>query len=223
MRSRNPSPASRVVTLAFRSIFPCVLAIVLLSGLAGCGGEQAEAPASGTPTERAVVTPPPDKTEAAAPAALSDADRAALSDPCSLLSVDEIRQATGRNDYIDRASGDELGEGMGGGASCEWFAGPGSTEKSPSIGVVVIPPREGKRWTAGFRAAPRKDCTYEAAPAAGDGAFFEVCPNAASLPLYVPARAVDIVVLIEVRPPATNDSVRPMLVDVARAVAAKLR
>lgn len=224
MRSHHESPASPAAASRFRSsLFALLTLLVLVFGVYGCGGDQAEAPALEPETGSADAAPPPAETEVATPAALNDVDQAALDDPCSLLSVEEIRQITGRDDYIDRASGDELGEGIGGGASCQWWAGPGSPEESPSIGVVVIPPREGERWTTRVRATPKKDCTYEVAPAAGEGAFFEECPNARSLPLYVPARAVDILVLSEVRPPATSDSVRPILVEVAKGVAAKLR
>jgi hypothetical protein len=223
MRLRRELPASPAAASRFRSSFFALLTIVLVFGVSGCGGDETEAPELGPETESAEAAPPPAETRVAAPAALNDGDQAALADPCSLFSADEIRQVTGRDDYMEGISGDELGEGTGGGASCQWSAAPGSREKSPMIGIVVIPPREGERWTGRVRATPREDCTYQAAPAAGDGAFFEECPNARSLPLYVPARAVDILVLSEVRPPATSDSVRPMLLDVAKAAAAKLR
>jgi hypothetical protein len=148
-----------------------------------------------------------------------------MDDPCTLLSAAEVREITGRPDYEEGSPGDSLGQGAGGGASCQWsgpvFGGP--PDRAPVVSVIVVPPRDGRRWTEAIRANPRPDCTYEEAPGTGQGAFFETCPNAREVPVYVPARAVDLIVAMELIAPATAASVQQTLDQVASTVAGKLR
>jgi hypothetical protein len=200
------------------------MTLVLALSALGCAGDGTDS-ASGALETTSAEAVPAAVEPAAAPGPLTAADQAALDNPCSVLSASEVRQITGRQDYDEGSPGDELGQGAGGGASCQWsgpvFGGP--PERAPVISVIVVPPRDGRRWTDNIRASPRPDCTHDAASGAGQGAFFEECPNRRELPLYVPARAVDVIAAIEILPPATSASVRPTLEQVANAAVANLR
>jgi len=201
---------------------PVWAASALLLAATGCGEGAAPADVASDP---AGSDAPAAAQAAPAPGPLGAADQAALDDPCSLLSGAQVRQIVGRDDYDDGSPGDALGEGVGGGSSCQWM-GPVfgvAAERPPIVSVVVIPPRDGRRWTESIRASPSAGCAQDAAPGAGPGAIFEECEGRRELPLYVPARALDLLVAIEVVPPATTESVRPMLVQLAEAAAAGLR
>lgn len=63
---------------------------------------------------------------------------------CALLSVAEVRQLTGRKDYPDYADGEPLGEGLGGGSSCQ-YGGETISSSTPLVSVVLIPGRKGSR------------------------------------------------------------------------------
>ena len=59
---------------------------------------------------------------------------------CALLSVAEIRKITGRANYPDHVDGDPLGEGAGGGSSCQYGGQtmvPG--DYPPMLSFVLIP------------------------------------------------------------------------------------
>ncbi|MQA29553.1 MAG: hypothetical protein GEU82_06905 [Luteitalea sp.] len=199
-----------------------VQAVLLMLVSYGCGGgaaESVEAISRSTgdgQSDAAEAVPPPER--------LSDADQAALKNPCSLLPVEDVRRIAGRQEYREGRPGDALGEGVGGGASCQWrgpvFGGP--AEPLPQISLVVIPPRDGERWTSRVRANPRPNCSYTAEARAGAGAFIENCART-ELPIYVPTRALDIIVAIRLEAPATNASVQPVLLGLANEVATRLR
>ena len=144
---------------------------------------------------------------------------------CALLTVDDVRKATGRTEYPRASDGDQLGEGAGGGSSCQYggssFA-PGP--HAPMVSFVLIP---GKNWTKtsrGFKLA--QGCTREDVKGIGDDAFFEVCPaprSKRSPPLYAKVGTNDIIVQIDVEPPSTVESAKQQVIALAKAAAAKLR
>ena len=144
---------------------------------------------------------------------------------CALLSVAEIRETTGRADYPDYVDGDPEGEGAGGGSSCQ-YGGPTmmAVGYPPLLSVVLI---KGKNWTARSREFTLPaGCEREQVAGVGDDAFFESCPASRlkrSPPLYVKVGANDLIVQMDVDPPATQASVRPIVIAVARAAALKLR
>jgi hypothetical protein len=211
-----------MTTLPTVRCFAAVPAVLLVLVSYGCGGGDAD---SLEVTSDSASNGQSAAAEAAAPPGpLSAADQAALENPCSLLSVEGVRRIAGRQEYREGSPGDALGEGVGGGASCQW-AGPvfgGPAEPLPQISLVVVPPRDGERWTSRVRASPRPNCSYTAALEAGPGAFIEDCART-ELPIYVPTRALDIIVAIRVEAPATNASVQPTLVSLANEVATRLR
>ena len=144
---------------------------------------------------------------------------------CALLSVAEVRTITGRQNYPDYVDGDAEGEGAGGGSSCQ-YGGPsmmpgGST---PMLSVVLI---KGKNWTARSRSFKLPaGCQREPVAGVGEDAFFESCPDSRSRrspPLYVKAGTNDLIVQLDVEPPDTPESVRAMVLAVARAAVLKLR
>jgi hypothetical protein len=143
---------------------------------------------------------------------------------CSLLTDQEIRMASGR-DYRPGSPGDELGEGAGGGASCQWGGSsftPG--ESRPLLSLVFIPPSDRGSYTEGsLKMAPRKGCTRETLPGVGDVAFVESCERGRGPAAYVKAGPNDLIVQAdpeEGKPPA---SARAVVVAVAKAAAAKAR
>jgi hypothetical protein len=144
---------------------------------------------------------------------------------CALLSIDEIRKATGRQDYPPGSNGDQLGEGVGGGSSCQYGGdtfSPG--DHPPMLSLVLIP---GKRYTETRRAGKlRPGCSIEAVSGLGDEAFFESCADPKpirSAPLFVKVGANDLIFQLDVKPPATPASLKPTLIAVARAAVGKLR
>ena len=144
---------------------------------------------------------------------------------CAVLSVAEIRRITGRADYPDYVDGDPDGEGAGGGSSCQYGGRTFmSVNNPPMLSVVLI---KGKSWTERSRgSAPPPGCQRESVAGVGDDAFFQVCPASRlrrSPPLYVKAGANDLIVQMDVDPPATQESVRPIVIAVAKAAALKLR
>ena len=144
---------------------------------------------------------------------------------CGLLSVAEVRQLTGRSDYPDWVDGDAEGEGAGGGSSCQYGGATGRPGGDPPLLSVVL--ITGKNWTEASRGFPlREGCRREPVAQVGDDAFFEFCPDSRtrrSSPLYVKAGTSDLIVQIDVEPPATEASVRPVVLAVARAAVRTLR
>jgi len=142
---------------------------------------------------------------------------------CTLLTLEEIRSTSGQN-YDDASPGDELGQGIGGGASCQW-GGPSFVpgKGTPMLSLVVIPNKNGSYAEGALKAAPRKGCTREKLSGVGDVAFLETCEKSRGPVAYANAGKWDLVVQMDVEPPATPASVKAPIVTVAKAAAAKLR
>jgi hypothetical protein len=139
--------------------------------------------------------------------------------------VAEIRAITGRADYPDAVDGDPEGEGAGGGSSCMYggrtlIPGP----YPPMLGFVLI---RGKSWTERHRTTTLPPgCQRVLVAGVGDDAYFEFCPASRSTrspPLYVKAGTNDLIVQIDVDPPLTQASARPIVIAVAKAAVLKLR
>jgi len=143
---------------------------------------------------------------------------------CALLSAAEIRTITGRANYPDYVDGDAEGEGAGGGSSCQYGGASMVPGYPPLLSVVLI---KGKNWTARSRSFTlREGCERESVAGVGDDAFFESCPAPSvkrSPPLYVKAGTNDLIVQMDIEPPATPASVRAMVIAVARAAVLKLQ
>lgn len=74
---------------------------------------------------------------------------------CALLSDQEISAAAGR-DYGRARPGDELGTGVGGGASCQWYRSSlGPWEDLPLLSLVLIPTTP-RGATPSNRSRPRR-------------------------------------------------------------------
>lgn len=144
---------------------------------------------------------------------------------CALLSVAEVREITGRREYPDHVDGDPDGEGAGGGSSCQYGGATfNPADKAPLLSLVLI---RGKNWTERSRGFPlAAGCRREAVTGVGDDAYFASCPasrSKRSAPLYVKAGTNDLILQLDVEPPATEASVRQTLIALARAVERKLR
>jgi hypothetical protein len=149
---------------------------------------------------------------------------------CAVLTVDEVRTLTGFPGYNQPSPGDPPGEGVGGGASCQYEAplfavdanGKGiAAPKGPLLSIVLI---TGKNYTQ--TKAIGKGCNKESAAGVGDVAFFEVCPAtkvSRTSPLYVKKGATDLVLQLDINAPDTDASLRPKLIALARAAAAKVK
>lgn len=149
---------------------------------------------------------------------------AAPTPACALLSVAEVRQITGVAAY-GSAWGVGPGEAVGGGSSCAYEEGASSFERPPMIGFTLI---SGKGWTQRRRTMRLPEgCKRVTVEGVGDDAFYESCPSKSAKrrvdPLYVKVGPNDLVVEMDVRPPATEESSRRTVVALAKAVAAKLR
>lgn len=148
---------------------------------------------------------------------------------CAILTVAEIRSLTGFPGYRSPSPGDPPGQGAGGGASCQ-FESTGPTVdargnpvnlKGPLLSIVLI---EGKNYTR--TAAVRTGCKREPVPGVGDMAYFEVCPSriaSRTPPLYVKAGSKDLILQMDIDTPETDTSMRPKVIAVAKAAAAKLQ
>jgi len=84
---------------------------------------------------------------------------------------------------------------------------------------------DGKNYTKTMPMA--RGCKKEAVPGVGDEAFFEVCPSTGRLsrtpPLYVKAGTRDLIVQMDIDAPDTDATIRPKVIAVAKAAAAKVR
>ncbi|HEU4723157.1 MAG TPA: hypothetical protein VFS59_17470 [Gemmatimonadaceae bacterium] len=142
-------------------------------------------------------------------------------DPCSLLSVAQVNQATGKTNYGAGERG-EPGDGVGGGDPCNYDAsGPA---RAPTVSVIVIPPKSTGRyhdWLKKQKATP--GCTRSAVPGLGVDAFTEECARYSSLPLYMRGKSYDVVVGIQMSRAGDFAANRPAVIALARAVAPKIR
>jgi hypothetical protein len=139
---------------------------------------------------------------------------------CALLSAAKVRNVMGRQDYSAGEEGDAPGEGLGGGSSCGYGL-PG--DWPPRLAVVLIPARGGVSWTTRRRGVQLyQGCKREQLSGIGDDAFVELSPTEGP-DVYAKAGAFDLVVHMNLVPPATAASVKPAVVAVAKAAVAKLR
>jgi hypothetical protein len=136
---------------------------------------------------------------------------------CSLLTAADLKQATGQN-YDEASPGDEMGEGAGGGASCQW-GDPGSAGL-PMVSVVLIPSNGKKSYTEvsrSFKAQP--GCVREPVSGLGDGGFVESCTRARGPVVRFKKGANDALVQLDARKSATPASVKSTAIALAKAVA----
>jgi hypothetical protein len=143
---------------------------------------------------------------------------------CKTLTVAEVRRITGNPNYPNYADGDAPGEGAGGGSSCQYGGASMMGKGAPMLSFVLIP---GKNWTEAqkkFKQSP--GCKLEPQPGLGDLALWEFCANSKikrSSPLYVKSGSNDFILQLDLEPPATEASVRPTLIALAKAVIPKLK
>lgn len=150
---------------------------------------------------------------------------------CAVLTTEEVKSITGFAGYGGPSPGDPPGEGAGGGASCQFsapeFGGVDARgnelprQPGPLLSIVLI---EGRNYTRSTLIA--RGCRKEAAAGVGDEAFFEVCPDSRlsrTPPLYVKAGNKDLILQMDVEKPNTEASLRPKVIALAKAAAAKLR
>jgi len=149
---------------------------------------------------------------------------------CAVLTVDEVRKITGFQGYNRPSPGDDVGQGAGGGASCQYQApafaiddrgNPTAPQKGPLLSIVLI---EGRNYT---QTVPlRQGCKKEAVAGVGDAAFFEVCPASKlsrTAPLYVKVGTKDFLFQLDIQAPDTDATLRPKLLALARAAVAKVK
>ena len=159
----------------------------------------------------------------AMPLAAPLAAQSAPTPACALLSTSEIRQATGIQEYGTGSNGDQEGEGMGGGSSCQWDAASFVGKGAPLLSLVLI---RGKGYTERMRdGKPTPGCKQEPVSGVGDLAFFESCRTDSSRtpPLFVKVGSNDLLLQMDVEPPTTVAAARALVVNVAKAAVAKLR
>ena len=149
---------------------------------------------------------------------------------CNILTPEELRSLTAFPGYKRPSPGDAAGQGAGGGASCQYEStgpsvdarGNAINEKGPLLSLVLI---EGKNYTKTMPMA--RGCKKDAVSGVGDEAFFEVCPSAGKLsrtpPLYVKSGSKDLIVQMDIDSPDTEATIRPKVIAVAKAAAAKVR
>lgn len=149
---------------------------------------------------------------------------------CSVLTPEELRTITGFPGYKRPSPGDAAGEGAGRGASCQ-YESPGLTvdargnaikEKGPLLSLVLI---NGKNYTKTMPIG--RGCKKEVVSGVGDEAFFEVCPSNRKLtrtsPLYVKAGNSDLILQMDIDDPDSEATIRPKVIAIAKAAAAKVR
>jgi hypothetical protein len=154
-------------------------------------------------------------------AATASQAQSAPNPACGLLSGADLKKITGKA-YGEGDQGDAMGEGAGGGASCQWDA-PASTGPG-MISVVYIPAKGGEGYTEINRGrSPRPGCQREPVPGLGDAAYLETCPKDRGPAAYIKVGANDLIVQMDANPPATAASIKPTLIAVSKAAVAKAR
>ena len=155
-------------------------------------------------------------------AAVADLEAQAAGNPaCSLLTAADLKQATGR-DYDDASPGDEMGQGAGGGASCQW--GDPVSGGLPMVSVVFIPSNGKKSYTEvsrSFKALP--GCVREPVSGLGDNAFVESCPRDRGPVIRFKKGANDAIVQLDAGESGTPASVKSTAIALAKAVATHMK
>jgi hypothetical protein len=135
---------------------------------------------------------------------------------CALLTAADLKQATGQA-YDAPSPGDDMGQGAGGGASCQW--GEPFDQTLPMISVVLIPSNGKKGYTEatrGFKARP--GCAREPVPGVGDDAYVETCEAGRGPVVYFRKGKNDGLVQVDAVKPAVPASVKPKAIALAKAV-----
>lgn len=150
-------------------------------------------------------------------AAGADLQAQATGNPaCALLTPADLKQATGQA-YDDPSPGDDMGQGAGGGASCQW--GDAMSPNLPMISVVFIPSAAGKSYTQARRAnKAQPGCVREPVSGVGDAAFVETCPRDRGPAVFFQKGRNDGLVQLDAVKPATPASVKPKAIALAKAV-----
>lgn len=135
---------------------------------------------------------------------------------CALLTAADLKQATGQA-YDGPSPGDDMGQGAGGGASCQW--GEPFDQTLPMISVVLIPSNGKKGYTEatrGFKARP--GCAREPVSGVGDDAYVETCEAGRGPVVYFRKGKNDGLVQVDAVKPAAPASVKPKAIALAKAV-----
>lgn len=144
---------------------------------------------------------------------------------CALLTVAEVRSITGNKNYPTRMNGDPEGQGAGGGSSCQYGGYNMDPEPDPPLlSLILIKGKNHTERSRGFPLPP--GCRRETVPGVGQDAFFETCPdpNPIRTPrFYVKAGTNDLMVQIDIISPATPESMRQIVIAIAKAAVQKLR
>ncbi|HET7753849.1 MAG TPA: hypothetical protein VFK85_08045 [Anaeromyxobacteraceae bacterium] len=145
---------------------------------------------------------------------------------CKLLSAAEIQKLTGDAGYKENPFGDDVGEGAGGGSSCNYGGSTMLAQGPPMLSVVLVPPgKNGRYFDIRRRGKMLPGCKQEPVSGVGKDAYFEICPKQSELPLFVKGPGTDdlIVALKLDAKDADVSSLKKTLVTVASAAAAKLK
>ena len=146
-------------------------------------------------------------------------------DPCSLLTRDEVQSATGKSNYQPADRGDP-GDGVGGGDPCTYSnvgfnVGP---NPPPPVNVVAIAPNARGRYVEWYRKQPvRQGCARENVPGLGVDGFIESCAPSPDVRVYMRGRTHDAVVGIDVKPMGGVAAAKPVVIALARIVAARIK
>lgn len=159
---------------------------------------------------------------ASAPAVLAQRSNGAPTPACALLSVAEVRRITGNSAYPDHVDGDQPGEGLGGGSSCQYGGSSFAPGKSaPLISVVLIP--NSKDETGGRRRQkPGEGCVHEDVRNVGDDALYEACPKGRGPVVYASRDNNGLVVQLDAKPPI-DAAAKATVIAIARAAAANIK
>jgi len=146
-------------------------------------------------------------------------------DPCSLLTRDEVQRATGKTNYQPADRGDP-GDGVGGGDPCTYSnvgfsVGP---NPPPPVNVVAIAPNKAGRYYDWLMKQPlRQGCVHEKVAGLAVEAFLESCPRSPDVRVYMRGRTADAVVGIDVKPLGGAAAAKPVVIALAKSVAARIK
>ncbi|PYP76040.1 MAG: hypothetical protein DMD35_19630 [Gemmatimonadetes bacterium] len=160
-----------------------------------------------------------------APLTAQRASRAAKVDPCSLLSVADVKRITGKTNY-DPADRGDPGDGIGGGDPCTYsHLGRGAADPAPpTVSVIAIAPNQRGRYFDWYKKQnARAGCTREPIPGLGLDAFAETCARAPELPVYLRGGTYDVVVGVEVKPVGSPAQAKAVAIALAKAAAPKIK
>ena len=146
-------------------------------------------------------------------------------DPCSRLTLAEVQSATGKTNYQPADRG-EPGDGAGGGDSCTYDnvgfnAGP---NPPPAVNIVAIAPNKTGRYYDWLKKQPvRQGCVHENVPGLGVDGFLESCQRSPDVRVYLRGRSIDAVVGIDVKPMGGSAAAKPVVIALAKSIAARIK